>query len=66
MAGMKRSIPSVNMTIPPLRGSLIRVLPPPPSQIRDSRVSREKQDDSHSKVMPSKSLPDGGILRLQA
>ncbi len=27
MVGMKRSIPSVNMTIPPPRGSPIRALP---------------------------------------
>ncbi|EHG99260.1 hypothetical protein HMPREF9441_02872 [Paraprevotella clara YIT 11840] len=46
MVGMKRSIPSVNMTIPPPRGSPIRALPPPPSQIRDSRASGKIQNAS--------------------
>lgn len=50
MVGMKRSIPSVNMTIPPPRGSFIRALPPPPSQIRDSRASGKVQNASLSRI----------------
>lgn len=59
MVGMKRSIPSVNMTIPPPRGSLIRALPPPPSQIRDSRASGKVQNANPPRIpafiMPYKS-----------
>lgn len=50
MVGMKRSIPSVNMTIPPPRGSPIRALPPPPSQIRDSRASGKVQNASLPRI----------------
>ena len=59
MVGMKRSIPSVNMTIPPPRDSLIRALPPPPSQIRDSRASGKVQNANPPRIpafiMPYKS-----------
>lgn len=59
MVGMKRSIPSVNMTIPPPRGSPIRALPPPPSQIRDSRASGKVQNANPPRIpafiMPYKS-----------
>lgn len=59
MVGMKRSIPSVNMTTPPPRGSLIRALPPPPSQIRDSRASGKVQNANPPRIpafiMPYKS-----------
>lgn len=56
---------SVNSSISSSQGLLISDRHKTCPQIRDSRAPLEKRDDSHSKVMSSKSLPDGGILRLQ-